>query len=896
MERKEKTKSAALPLKSKFIITILAITLLLLFLAKFESATTTPNYLNSKVYAGSQGLAHVFPPATPLTKAIRHAKASETILWQEVERAAVLSNQAGRSIVPVSYRTLRLNRDALARLLYLTPMEWTAAGGTQAVITLPMPDGILARFHVEESPIMEPELAARFPEIKTYKGQGIDDPTATARFDWMPTGFHAMVISAQATVMIEPYSKEDTNIYMSYYRNDMEEDVGHFQCLVPGDNPASTEMPNEQFQRANNRTSNYAIGTALRVYRLAVAATGEYAQTYGRGTVSGTLAAIATNINLVNAIYERELAIRLVLVNGEAAIIFTDAATDGYTNNDSNKLVEENQRKLDSIVGPGNYDIGFLFDSSPVGSVRFNIQGAAGGIGIVCVNGRKAQGVVVYYSTQPSDVEGVHSVAHEIGHQFGATHTFNGVFGGCGSNNRFAATAYEPGSGATVMSYGFLIPPDNGFLCGSEGLHSADVYFHAASIEQIVNYITASTGGACARQIATGNNAPSVVAGDNYNIPQSTPFALTATGSDQDGDATTYCWEEFDLGAAAPPDTDDGSRPIFRSFAPVTSPSRTFPQLADILTGASTFGESLPTTTRAMNFRVTVRDNRSGGGGVAISSMRVNVKSNSGPFIVTQPEGEETWTGGSLQTVTWDVANTSSSSVRCKDVVILLSTNGGITFPIVLARSTPNDGSEHVTVPNIPTNAARIKVEAIGNIFFNISKANHTIASGVNCSFNVGPINQEFNSTASNGSVNVMTDRECSWVVSNVPSWIDITSGDSGSGSGVVNYSVADNTGAARTGAMTIAGQIIVVTQAAAHPKIISAKISGKKLFIFGEGFDAGAVILLNGKQQKTTNNDADPNTRLVARKAGKKTREGDKLQVRNADGRLSQELIFTGS
>ncbi len=632
MKKKEKTKSAASPSQSDFVIAAIpALIFLFISIAAHDSVSTKLSHINSKVHAAPEGLAHVF----------RHAKTSEDELWQEAEMAPLMSKQAERRIDTLSYRTLRLDRDALTRLLNLSPMEFTATRGEQAVITLPMPDGTLARFHVEESPVMESGLAAQFPEIKTYKGQGIDDRTATTRFDLMPTGFHAMVISAHATVMVEPYSKEDTGIYISYYISDVQKDAGHFQCLVPGDNPASTEMADGQFQLAINKTLNIANGTTLRIYRLAVAATGEYAQTYGRGTVNGALAAITTNINLVNAIYERELAIRMVLVNNEAAIIFTNAATDGYTTNDSVKLVEENQSKLDSIVGSSNYDIGFVFDSSAVGSVRFNIQGAAGGVGIVCISGRKAKGVVVFYATGPSDLEGIHSVAHEMGHQFGASHTFNGVFEGCGSNNRVAATAYEPGSGSTVMSYGFLIPPDNRFLCGSEGLHSAEVYFHTASIEQIVNYITSGTGGTCARQRATDNNPPSVVAGENYNIPQRTPFTLTATGSDPDGDALTYCWEEFDLGAAAPPDTDDGSRPIFRSFAPVTTPSRTFPQLTDILTGTSVFGESLPTTTRAMNFRVTVRDNRSGGGGVNISDMRVNVKSNSGPFIVTEPKGEE---------------------------------------------------------------------------------------------------------------------------------------------------------------------------------------------------------------------------------------------------------------
>lgn len=874
----------ASPARSKSInATVFALTLAFFSVATLVSVITKLSHIDSKAYAAPIQ----FTSST---------KASEDYLWQEAGTTTLMSRQAERGTVPVAYRILRLNRDALTRLLDQTSMEFTTDRSAQTLISLPMPEGSLARFRFEQSPIMEAGLAAQYPEIKTYHGQGIDDPTATTRFDWTPAGFHAILLSDHGTVIVEPYSKTDADIYISYYKHDMPKDVGHFQCLVPGDNAASTRMPDEQFQRANNETLNIANGTTLRIYRLAVAATGEYTQIYGRGTVNGTIAAITTNINLVNAIYERELAIRLVLVNGEAAIVFTNAATDGYTNNDSDKLLEENQKKLDSIVGSSNYDIGFVFDSSPVGSVRFNIQGAAGGIGIVCVNGRKGKGVVVFYAIGPSDLEGIHSVAHEMGHQFGASHTFNGVFEGCGSNNRVGATAYEPGSGVTVMSYGFLIPPDNRFLCGSEGLHSAEVYFHTASLEQIVNYTTVGAGSSCPRQITTGNNSPSVDAGKNYNIPRSTPFTLTATGSDSDGDALTYCWEEFDLGAAAPPDTDDGSRPIFRSFAPVSSRSRTFPQLSDILTGTSTFGESLPTTTRTMNFRVTARDNHSGGGGITIDDMRVHVKSNSGPFTVTQPGGSEIWAGGSLKTITWDVANTSSSPVNCKDVAILLSTDGGSTFPIVLASNTPNDGSEPVTVPNIPTNAARIKVEAIGNIFFNISKANFTVVPGIDCSFNVDPTSQNFGSTGGSGSVSVTATDGCDWVVSNIPGWILITSGSSGSGSGMVNYSVTANTGIGRTGRMTIAGQNISVTQAPANLKIIRATVSGKKLFVSGDGFDEGAVILLNGEKQKTVNDMADPSTSLVAKKAGKKIKAGDRLQVRNADGRLSQEFIFTSS
>jgi len=173
--------------------------------------------------------------------------------------------------------------------------------------------------------------------------------------------------------------------------------------------------------------------------------------------------------------------------------------------------------------------------------------------------------------------------------------------------------------------------------CGAEDLNSEDTYFHIGSLEQISAYTSSGSGTSCALLQPTGNSIPSVDAGASYNIPSQTPFTLTATASDPDGDNLTYSWEEFDLGTQSPPQTDDGTRPLFRSFAPTTSPARTFPRLANILSGVATFGESLPTTTRTMNFRVTVRDNRSNGGGVSSDGMQLNVQSDAGPFIVTEP-------------------------------------------------------------------------------------------------------------------------------------------------------------------------------------------------------------------------------------------------------------------
>jgi hypothetical protein len=324
-------------------------------------------------------------------------------------------------------------------------------------------------------------------------------------------------------------------------------------------------------------------------------------------------------------------------------------------------------------------------------------------------------------------------VAHEMGHQFGATHTMNGTLTGC-NGARTSITAYEPGSGSTIMGYRWN--------CGAQDLRSSNTYFHNASLEQIVNYTTTGAG-SCGVQTTTGNTPPNVSAGANYTIPRSTPFALTATGSDPDGDTVSYTWEEFDLGAVSPPDTDaDGqARPIFRSYPASSSPTRMFPSVQYILNNANVpptsatcpvgggnclVGEALPTITRTMNFRVTARDNRTTGA-INSAAMQVSVNAASGPFNVTSPNTNVTWANDVAQTVTWNVAGTNAAPVSAGNVRILLSIDGGNTFAYVLNSSTPNDGSEQVFLPVGATNTARIKVQAAGNIFFDISDTNFTI-------------------------------------------------------------------------------------------------------------------------------------------------------------------------
>ena len=323
-----------------------------------------------------------------------------------------------------------------------------------------------------------------------------------------------------------------------------------------------------------------------------------------------------------------------------------------------------------------------------------------------------------------------------MGHQHGGLHTFNTTAGFC-SSFRNMISAFEPGSGSTPMSYVGTCAPSN-------LQRNADDYFHVRSLEEMVAHMTGA--GNCAAQSATGNTPPTVNAGANFNIPRNTPFALTASASDGNCDAVTYAWEEYDLGPPSPPegDADGMARPIFRSYPPTANPTRTFPSLQYILNNANVppatydcglpdpclTGESLPNITRTMNFQVTARDNRAGGGGIVSAMMQVSVNAGAGPFVVTQPNTAVSWTGGTQQTVLWNVAGTTAAPISAATVNILLSTDGGNTFPTILAAGTANDGTEVITVPNLPTTTARIKVEAVGNIFFDISGANFTIAGG----------------------------------------------------------------------------------------------------------------------------------------------------------------------
>ncbi len=610
---------------------------------------------------------------------------------------------------PERYQALTINQDLLVDELADVTMEFSAIGNeTPFTFSIPAPDGSFDNFEIVETMVLEPELAAKFPEIKTYLGQGVTDAAATLRFDVTPLGFHAQVLSPNGAYYVDPYYHLDQSAYISYYRSDLGP-APEFEEFHLDD--ADLDM------HEGTESDGPEAVVSRRDIRTTITTTTTYNSFFGN-TVTNVLAAVTTAINRITGVYEVDSAIRLILVNDTTRLFsgLSGAGTDnpnGTIAGGSNvsTLSTNNQSFTDSRIGSANYDLGHVFHRGSFNGI------SGGGIGIVGRSGLKARAATS--GTPNSDVFYIDYVSHEMGHQFGGRHNFNNCSGSQGDNSVFAN---EPGSGSTIMGYAGI--------CGSTNIqNNSNAYFNYINLNQIRSYINSGTPQGLAPPVATTNNTPIIDPLTNFTIPDQTPFRLIATGSDPDGDTVSYTWEQSNTGGGPITlGTDPGFGPIIRSRTGVTSGERMIPPLTNVLAGTLPLGETLPLTNRNLNFVVTARDNRASEGGTTQASMVVTSVNGGNGFMITSPNTTGiTYPGGSSQTVTWDVSGSNVAPVNTANVRILLSTDGGTTFPHVLASSTANDGTEDVQIPATATTQARIMIEAEGNIFFDINNRNFTI-------------------------------------------------------------------------------------------------------------------------------------------------------------------------
>lgn len=625
--------------------------------------------------------------------------------WSPISEYPIPVN-GPRYITPNKFAALALDTALLMQKLRQAPHEQDVSSfNSQTILSIPTPDGDILQFRIVRYDMMEPGLAARYPGIMTFLGVSTGRDPYFIRFDWTARGFHAAFTSPRGKVFIDPYCFDNVLHYVSYYTSDYPAPTVPFECHI------SKEQISQGLQQEGNEEQK-AGDCVFRSYRLAVATTAEYSDYHGADDPSESalvLSAVVTAVNRVNEVYERDVAVRMILIANTDDVFYYDPDTDPYTNGNGSTMLGENQTNLDNVIGTANYDMGHVFSTGGGGVANLNSP---------CSPTLKARGVTGL-GNPIGDPFYIDYVAHEMGHQFGARHTQNN------SCNRSNATAMEPGSASTIMGYAGI--------CAPNIQSNSDDYFHGISVQEIGNFVAFGNGNSCDTPLPFINNPPSVSGGNDRIIPISTPFMLTAAANDSDGHPLTYCWEQWDNEEGAmPPQSTNTQGPMFRSFDPDNSPIRYFPRLQDLVNNVSPTWEVLPSVGRDMEFRVTVRDNNGAAGCTEEDNVVVTAVGGIGPFVVTAPNTAGVmWTEGQSVSVTWNVANTTSAPVSCSTVDIFLSYDGGFTYPVQLANNITNNGSATVTVPAGTTTTARIMVKADGNIFFDISNFNFSIIAGV---------------------------------------------------------------------------------------------------------------------------------------------------------------------
>jgi hypothetical protein len=606
-------------------------------------------------------------------------------------------------------RTLSVNINSLRT--YLNTADMTQAGKSINALTkttdwaFPLPDGSTMAVKVVRNKTLSDELAIQNPLIKTYTGYNAEG-IPCMRLTVSPMGVAGFVNTEKGQVYLAPV-KGNPALAVSFYTNDLKAISGSIQCGTEGLEDISPE-----------NTGAKPLGfvdNQMRDYTISIAATGEY--TAWAGSQVNALAAITTSINNVNAVYERDLAVHFIL-NSPNSILFPDASIDPYsgTSSLSSTQLNQNQTAVDLAIGNANYDLSVVYNAGWSGGLA-QLSSTCNSTG----KARSAAGLdPVNFPTGPSGPVFDMTVAHEIGHQFSATHSFSANTGGC-NGNVSGTTAWEPGGGSTIMAYA-------GTCTGLAYQSNSDSYFHGGNLGQMSAFLLTGTGSSCATLLPLANALPLLnKIAYTYTIPRNTPFKLSAPAADVNGDALTYCWEQLNpfggTGTNALPSATATSGPLFRSYPPTTEQARYFPNLVEYVAGTATPYEVLPNTTRTMNFLLTVRDNHTSAGATDTQNITINV-STCGSFAITSHATASAATGGSSTTLTW---NTAAACVTCNNIDILFSKDGGRTFPYTILSGTPNDGSESINIPNVNTCDGRFMIACSDNIFYNINSGAITI-------------------------------------------------------------------------------------------------------------------------------------------------------------------------
>ena len=597
-------------------------------------------------------------------------------------------------------RLFQVDDEKMRLALWSAPSEaeYYENGASGELISFPLADGTLDQFFVYRYEMMEPELAEKYPDIRTFVGNSREVKHRRIRIDYTVHGVRAVITDFSGQTYIDHYQRNDKANKIVYRRSAFKTDKS-FSCEVE-------EIKNNKIEKGKGSLKQLLGDCELRTYRLAQTTTGEYSNFHGATSpadAADVLSAITTTINRVNQVYEQDLTVRFVLIANTDDLFYYDANTDPFDGNSASNMINANQTNTTTVIGAANYDIGHIFSTGGSGLA---------GLGVVCNNSSKARGVTGIANPvgDPFDID---YVSHEIGHQCGGNHTQNN------SCNR-SGTSVEVGSGFTIMGYAGI--------CSPNVINNSIAMFNTANI---IEMSTTLGGGSCHGTVNISNNAPVAGVIEDKVIPHSTPFVLDVQSTDADpGDILTYAWEQQDAEVASmPPQGTNTGGPTFRSYLPSASSERYYPLLDVLINGASDTWEVLPTVGREMNFIYTVRDHGFLPGCIDTANVKLTVNGSSGPFNVTSQASAQSFLEYSNVTVTWDVGNTSSAPINTKLVDILYSRDGGFTYLDTLVYDTRNDGTKVVVIPPGVETDGRFMVKAKDNYFFDVNETNFEVTN-----------------------------------------------------------------------------------------------------------------------------------------------------------------------